>query len=64
MDDNLETYREEIKRCVMARMGDDADEERARLLVSELSDEELADGMPFNTPDDVAEVLVEWDPDK
>lgn len=34
-------------------------EAQAAALVRELSDEELLDGMPFNTPEDVAELLLE-----
>ena len=33
--------------------------ESAKALLDELTDEEIADGMPFNTPQDVADVLLE-----
>lgn len=31
----------------------------AEALVTELSDSELSDGMPFNTPEEVAELLLD-----
>lgn len=31
----------------------------AEALVTELSDNELSDGMPFNTPEEVAELLLD-----
>lgn len=31
----------------------------AEALVAELSDNELSDGMPFNTPEEVAELLLD-----
>lgn len=34
-------------------------EEQALRLSQEFSDEELSDGMPFNTPEEVAELLLE-----
>jgi hypothetical protein len=34
-------------------------EAQAVALVNELSDAELLDGMPFNTPEEVAELLLE-----
>lgn len=33
--------------------------ESAKALLGELTDEEIADGLPFNTPQDVADVLLE-----
>lgn len=33
--------------------------ESAKVLLGELTDEEIADGLLFNTPQDVADVLLE-----
>ncbi|MCR5077343.1 MAG: hypothetical protein K6A82_04800 [Prevotella sp.] len=35
------------------------DDAAANELLSQLSDDELEQGMPFNTPDDVADLLAE-----
>ncbi|MBR1621356.1 MAG: hypothetical protein IJ669_04480 [Prevotella sp.] len=34
-------------------------ESDAKRLLAELRDDEIKDGLPFNTPEDVAEVLLE-----
>lgn len=35
----------------------------AEALLNYLTDQELTEGMAFNTPEDVAEVLLGWNPD-
>ena len=37
----------------------DISEQELRDMLDMLTDEELTDGMPFNTPDDVADILIE-----
>lgn len=38
------------------------DEREAKALVKELTDQELKDGMPWNTPEEVAEMLLDIGP--
>lgn len=60
---DLEEYRAAILRALM--QASDADgtpkltKAEAEALVAELSDNELSDGMPFNTPEEVAELLLD-----
>ena len=60
---DLEEYRAAILRALM--QASDADgtpkltKAEAEALVAELSDNELSDGMPFNTPEAVAELLLD-----
>ena len=60
---DLEEYRAAILRALM--QASDADgmpkltKAEAEALVTELSDSELSDGMPFNTPEEVAELLLD-----
>lgn len=60
---DLEEYRVAILRALM--QASDADgtpkltKAEAETLVTELSDNELSDGMPFNTPEEVAELLLD-----
>lgn len=62
---DLEEYRTAILRALM--QASDADgtpkltKAEAEALVAELSDNELSDGMPFNTPEEVAELLLDSD---
>ena len=60
---DLEEYRAAILWALM--QASDADgtptltKAEAEALVTELSDNELSDGMPFNTPEEVAELLLD-----
>lgn len=60
---DLEEYRAAILRA-LTRAGDAAGAPKltkaeAEALVAELTDSELSDGMPFNTPEEVAELLLD-----
>ena len=56
-------YREDIIKAMLDYRGPDGFpvilEDDARELLSELSDNELSDGYLFNSPADVAEILLE-----
>lgn len=60
---NILTYRQEIMNELMSRTKPNGtpaiDETSAITLLNALTDEELEEGMPFNTPKDVADVLIE-----
>lgn len=59
----IDEYREAILQAMLNVKDDDGlgviTEKAARQLLSELSDEELEDGIDFNTPEEVAELLLE-----
>ncbi len=61
--EQVDAYRAQILDCL--RKAQDADgqprltEKQALALSREFSDDELLDGMDFNTPDEVAEMLLE-----
>ena len=61
--DNLHDYRQAIIDDLLAREDKNGepsiDEASAIELLKQLSDEELEEGMPFNDPADVADVLLE-----
>ena len=52
---NVDDYRQQIFQSLVARYT----EEQARALAKELTDEELIDGIDFNTPEEVAQLLME-----
>lgn len=58
-----EAYREAIVEAVRTlltkRENTVPNEQKIRKMVSQLTDSELADGMPFNTPEEIAELLLE-----
>lgn len=61
--EEIKKYREDILKC-MLEASDKAgartmSEEEIRQRLGMLTDDELADGMPFNTCEDVAGVLME-----
>ena len=60
---SIEEYRQEILTSLLAitySKGAPRDEEAAaKELLDQLSDEELEEGILFNTPEDVAEILSE-----
>ena len=60
---SIEEYRQEILSILLNvknKKGEPRfDEASAKELLHQLSDEELEEGMLFNTPEDVAEVLSE-----
>jgi hypothetical protein len=64
MDKNeIDAYRQAIVALVVSKSAHDEDpgltQEEAEALVANLSDSELADGMPWNTPEEVADLLLE-----
>ena len=59
---SIEEYRQEILTLLLAKTnskGEPRFEEAAEELLDQLSDEELEEGILFNTPEDVAEILSE-----
>ena len=57
-----EEYREAIVKAALA-LGESGNykvktEDEVRTLLADLTDAELEEGMPFNTPEDVAEVIM------
>ena len=60
---SIEEYRQEILSILLNVKNNKGelrfDEASAKELLRQLSDEELEEGMLFNTPEDVAEVLSE-----
>ncbi len=59
----LDEYRNEIIGELLKKKNSKGElfmsEEAARKLLSNLSDEELNEGILFNTPDDIANLLIE-----
>lgn len=60
---SIEEYRQQILTSLLSRTNAKGelsfDESSAKELLNQLSDEELEDGILFNTPEDVADVLAE-----
>lgn len=60
---SIEEYRQEILTALLAKTNSKGearfDELAAKELLDQLSDEELEEGILFNTPEDVAEILSE-----
>ena len=63
MMEDIDNYRQAILQALRDVKTADGNarltEEQALHLSQEFSDEELSDGMPFNTPEEVAELLLE-----
>lgn len=63
MLDDVAAYREAILRALLALKDETGaprlDEATATRLLAQLSDQELQDGMLFNTPQEVAELIWE-----
>ena len=61
--ENVNLYRQKILEALLDAKTDSGEpkltEDHAQALAQELSDEELIDGMDFNTPEEVAELLLE-----
>ena len=63
-NNDIQAYREAILQAVLNRRDPKEGlplitEKEARSLLAQLSDDELADGMLFNTPEDVADIILE-----
>ena len=60
---SIEEYRQPILSILLAKTNANGtarfDESSAKELLDQLSDEELEEGILFNTPEDVAEILSE-----
>ena len=60
---SIEEYRQEILTLLLAKKNSKGEprfeEAAAKELLDQLSDEELEEGILFNTPEDVAEILSE-----
>lgn len=61
--ENVDQYREKILQQLLAARNDKGElrltEKAAKELSEEFSDQELLDGMDFNTPEEVAEILLD-----
>lgn len=59
----LEEYRKAILDCILNARSKDGeprtDEATANIFLSSISDTELEEGMDFNTPEEVAEMVLE-----
>lgn len=60
---NVDDYRQQILQCIEAAVTSKGElrytSEQALALSKELTDEELIDGMDFNTPEEIAQLLME-----
>lgn len=60
---NIKEYRQAILEAVLAAKDENGepkiDELEAREMLEELDDEDLLEGMEFNTPQDVADIILE-----
>lgn len=60
---DIKEYRQAILEAVLAAKDENGepkiDELEAREMLEELDDEELLEGMEFNTPQDVADIILE-----
>lgn len=60
---NVDDYRQQIMQCLAAAVTEAGTprftDKQVRELSEELSDQELIDGMDFNTPEEVAQLLME-----
>lgn len=56
-------YRQAVLEAILQAKDKDGapltDEETAKTYLNSLSDDELEEGMPFNTPEEVAEMVLE-----
>ena len=59
----LDTYRDAIFKALLSAKDEKGQpkitEEKALAAVKDFTDEELLDGMPFNSPEEVAEMILE-----
>lgn len=61
-DHDIKTYRAAIWDAMLEKISaadGKIDEREARALLEQLTDDELADGILFNTPEEVADILLE-----
>jgi hypothetical protein len=60
---DIKEYRQAILEAVLAAKNENGepkiDELEAREMLEELDDEDLLEGMEFNTPQDVADIILE-----
>ena len=60
---NIEEYRAAVLQCLLDAKNEDGSpvvsEKEAREALNEFSDDELQDGILWNTPEDVAEIILE-----
>ncbi|MBB1538614.1 MAG: hypothetical protein HG458_004745 [Prevotella sp.] len=61
--ENINDYRRQILQCLLAAVNTKGEqrytEEQASALLNELTDEELLDGIDFNSPEEIAQLLME-----
>lgn len=61
-EEEITQYRDRILQALLAERNSKptpVTEEEARELLDELTDNELADGIAFNTPEEIADLLLE-----
>ena len=61
-EEEITQYRDKILQALLAERNSKptpVTEEEARELLGELTDNELADGIAFNTPEEIADLLLE-----
>ena len=58
---NVDDYRQQILQCIEAAVTSKGEPRYTseQALSKELTDEELMDGMDFNTPEEIAQLLME-----
>lgn len=61
-EEEITQYRDKILQALLAERDDKPErvtEKEARKLLDELTDNELADGIAFNSPEEIADLLLE-----
>lgn len=56
---DIDLYREQVLQAMLRLKDEGTSEEEVISILDSFSDEELAFGMPFNTPDETARMLLE-----
>lgn len=61
--ENINDYRQQILQCLLVAVNTKGEqrytEEQAQALLNELTEEELLDGIDFNSPEEIAQLLME-----
>ena len=61
--ENINDYRQQILQSLVAAVNTKGEqrytEEQAQALLNELTEEELLDGIDFNSPEEIAQLLME-----
>ena len=61
--ENINDYRQQILQCLVAAVNTKGaqryTEEQSQALLNEVTEEELLDGIDFNSPEEIAQLLME-----